>query len=160
MPEPISGPVAQSVYEPSSGGECDPSVASCGPEPAPRVLTLEPIVIDGSAGKNALVAAYDRGSHQPPRCESEKNAALLTCGAAIASGVSMALSAPTGFGLLVAAASGGIALARCGQTVDDYQSCLDEGAARAAAANLCEERGGLPVRGIEDAEVICLRADP
>jgi hypothetical protein len=158
MPEPITGPVQQSMCEPPpiSDGGCDPSLMSCAPAPATPAVTLDPVVVEPDAGKDALVSAYDRQRHEAPSCIDNRNSALLSCSGVAIGGIGLALSGATGVGLVVSSAGLLVSLQRCLQSVDGYQSCLEGGAARAAEANRCEERGGTPVTGVDPGEVVCL----
>jgi hypothetical protein len=160
MPEPITGHVQQSMCEPPpiSDGGCDPSLMSCA-SPAPAAM-LEPVAIEPDPARDALISAYDRGRHEAPSCVDERNAALLSCSGVAIGGVGLALSGATGVGLVVSSAGLLVSLQRCLQSVDGYESCLEDGAARAAEANRCEERGGTPVAGVEQGEVVCLTHEP
>ncbi len=162
MPEPVAGHVQQSICEPPpmSDGGCDPSLMSCAPAPATPAITLEPVVVEADAAKDALVSAYDRGRHEAPSCIDKRNTALLTCGGVAIGGVGLALSGATGVGLLVSSAGLLVSFERCLQAVDGYQRCLEDGAARANEANRCEERSGTPVAGVDPRQVVCLTDEP
>jgi hypothetical protein len=164
MPEPITGHVKQPMCEPPpiSDGGCDSSLMSCAPAPASAApaVTLDPAIIEVDAGKDALISAYDRGRHDAPSCVDNRNAALLSCSGVAVGGVGLALSGASGVGLLVSSAGLLVSLERCFQSVDAYQDCLEDGAARAAEANRCEDRGGTPVAGVDQGEVVCLTHEP
>jgi hypothetical protein len=132
---------------------------SCAPPARPAVV-LDPVPTEPNPGKDALVSAYDRGRHQAPSCDGEHSAALLSCSSVAISAAGFALTGSTGIGLAVSTAGLLVSLERCFQSVDRYESCLDDGAARAAEANQCEERGGTPVAGVESGEVVCLTNEP
>lgn len=143
MPDPISSTSSapnSSHYDPS---ECDPTRASCAPPPAPKQITLEPMVIEGRPPRSA------------PACERELKVAALGCSLGAASLVALALGKTS-----VLALPGLVSLvkeaASCAKLISDYELCKSDGAARIADANRCEADGGTAVAGVERNEVVCL----
>jgi hypothetical protein len=162
MPEPISSNANSSVYDRAqlmSDASCDPSTTTCGPPPPSppvNVVTIEPVLIEGDAGPSELVAAYDKANRPAPQCKSEAAAAAIGCGTAAFSAAATVGTSITGVGLVAGAGVTAANLVNCWYLIDNYTECREVGAARAAAADRCEERGGVPLSGALDNELVCL----
>jgi hypothetical protein len=143
MPAPISSNNS-SVYDPSAqqslANDCDPMLSSCVSQPA---VEIEPVHIDGDAGKQALLQRLEAS-----RCSSDKNEAVL---ALVAVGVAVQQVSP------LAAFLGSAAFAK---ELSEYSHCREASAQLNAAIGACEARDGTPLKGARDGELICLVPAP
>lgn len=159
MPEPINSSGNSSVHDPTSEMSlvdgCDPSAATCGPPPvASNVVTLDPVVVEGDPGVQALLRR-----HAADQCLSEKGNAVLSCSVAVLAATKAVVTASTGVGWPVAVLEGSIAAlnaANCARVVVAYQDCVDKHEARAQAAVTCEADGGSLVVNERADELVCL----
>ncbi len=162
MPSPISS-ANSSVYDRTqlvSDASGDSSTMSWAPEPPVKVVTIEPVLIEGEASRNDLVAAYEQSKRRVPECQNEALAAAVGCGAAALSTASTLAAAPTGIGLAVGMGATVVNVTNCWRLIDAYNDCRELGAARAEVAERCEERGGVPLSGVADNELVCLMVTP
>lgn len=136
MPEPIQNNANSSVYDPNA---CDPTIATCAePPPTRGVVTIEPVVIEGDAGRQALLQKYDAD-----RCRNDLGDAGLACA-----------------GLLAGAATMGplgafIGSVNCARVIVASEDCVAQNRAYREAADSCEARGGLPLMSARPNEIIC-----
>jgi hypothetical protein len=150
MPAPISS---------STSTICDPSLASCVDSPpppvapvaaaAPSTVTIEPVVITGDAGAQALLRRYDATQ----ACGLEKQAAALSC-PAIGLGVLNTLKDP-----ISGIASSFHAGLVCGKELRALSDCREQAEAlQADAARVtddCHARDGMVSPGAFSNEIIC-----
>lgn len=164
MPEPIHNHANSSVYDPTAemslADDCDPNTATCTAEPAaiPNVVTIEPVVVEGDAGVQALLRRQAEG-----RCADEKAQAVLTCSLAAFTGTKALLTAATGIAWPLAALDAGATVlggVNCARTVRVYDACIDEQVERAEHAVECEANGGVPVLGSPAYQPVCLGEKP
>jgi len=143
MPNPISS---------TNPSVCDPSLATCAdfppdvPAPAaarPTIVNLDPVVVTGDAGAQALLRSYDASQ----ACGAQTNAVVLAC-----------LAIPVGV------VDGGISSAylaslNCGKELRALSDCRDEAPAVQSSATQivddCHERGGNVSAGAARNEIIC-----
>ena len=151
MPTPISS-TASSV--------CDPSLASCQSAAPPEaaattvvdspVVGIEPVVVTGDAGAQALLRRYDASQ----ACGSESQAAALSC-PAIGIGVLNALEG----GPLTGLATAFHASINCGKDLRALSNCRDEAEVLKSNAEQvvadCHDRGGAVSPGSSSNEIIC-----
>src|SRR5262245_62017123 len=133
MTTPVSS-ANSSVYDPSAqmsfADGRNAAVPSSGPtasaaSPAPNVVTIDPVLIEGDAGAQQLVQRYEQ-SRRAPDCSLEAKEAALSCAEAAATAVAGGLSATTVVGALPAAA---VVLAQsvtCGKDLSEYFACEDK----------------------------------
>ena len=148
MPDPIQS-TPSSVYDPNA---CDPAITSCAASP-PRseVVTVEPVVIEGDAGKQALLQQYDAN-----QCWSKRGDAALACGTVVAGAIGTAVTSPTGVGLAIGATMTTMAAANCVRLVTEYDNCIEESRSKREAAAACEAKEGIPLLSATGNEVVCL----
>ena len=160
MPDPIQSSGNSSVYDPSEqmskADECDPSTTTCGspPKACSNVVTVEPVVIDGDAGVQALLRR-----HALDQCLDQKGDAERACGVAALTTAKTLLTATTGIGLSVALVDAGLvtfSIENCAEEVSAYQACVDREQAREVAAAKCEADGGVFLDGGRANELVCL----
>jgi len=160
MPDPIQSSGNRSVYDPSEqmskADECDPSTTTCGGQSAAtsNALTIEPVVIEGDAGVQALLRR-----HASDACLDQKGDAKRACGVALLTTGKTLLTASTGIGLSVAGFDAGLTVAsivNCAEEVGEYRECLDQVEAREQAAATCEAEGGVFIQGGRVGELVCL----
>jgi hypothetical protein len=143
MPNPIST---------SGASTCDPNIASCTDfppaAPLPAVsstptVNLEPIVVTGDAGAQALLRSYDASQ----ACGPQKQALSLAC-----------LAIPVGV------VDGGISSAflaslNCGKDLQALSDCRDDAQALQSSATQviddCHDRGGNVSAASSRNEIIC-----
>ena len=139
MPDPIQSSSNSSVYDPNA---CDPEIASCAelPPPAPKnsVVTVEPVVIEGDAGRQALVQKYDAD-----RCRNELGDAAIACAT---------VGATAAGGSVVGAF---LASVNCARVMVAYDNCVAQNRSYREATESCEARGGLPLMSARPNEIIC-----
>jgi hypothetical protein len=150
MPTPISS-TAPSV--------CDPNLASCEsapPEPAagktvgPPVVSIEPVIIMGDAGAQALLRRYDAGQ----ACGQERQSAAASC-PAIGVGIVNVWEG----GSIAGLASSFHASLICGKDLRVLTDCREQAEilqsnAEQVIAN-CHDRGGTVGLGGSRNEIIC-----
>jgi hypothetical protein len=137
MPDPIQSSGNSSVYDPNA---CDPSNASCVPPPAPasQAVTIEPVVIEGDAGRQALLQKYDAD-----RCRNELGDATIACAMV---GATAAGGGPVGAFL---------GAVNCARVIAAYDDCVAQNRSYREASDSCEARGGLPLMSARPNEIIC-----
>jgi hypothetical protein len=149
MPNPIQSTSNSSVYDPAA---CDPAIMSCQEfPPRSEVATIEPVTIEGDAGKQALLKQYDAN-----QCWSKKGDAALACGTVVVSAVGTAVTSPTGVGLVAGAALTTMAAANCVRLIADYDDCVDESRSKREAAAACEANQGVPLLSASGDQIVCL----
>ena len=157
MPDPIQSCGNNSVYDPSAEESapqaCDPRTTSCAPPPAgkPAVVTLEPIVIEGNAGTQALLKKFDQN-----QCHNDKGAAASACATMVGAATLTGLSAPTVAGLVASASIAFANAVDCARLVSAYNNCVDGVQARGEAIASCEGNGGVPLQSAHEGELVCL----
>ncbi len=157
MPDPIQSCGYHSGYDPSADVSappaCDPTTTSCAPPPAgkPAVVTLEPIVVEGDAGAQALLKQFEQS-----QCQNDKGAAALACATMLGSAALTGLSAPTGAGLVLGTSITVANAINCARLVTAYNDCVDDVQAQHEAATSCEADGGVPLQGASEGELVCL----
>ncbi len=139
--------------EMSRGDACDPSVATCADQPpaGKHVVMLEPVVVEGDAGVQALLRR-----HAADQCHGEKGDAVLSCTLTVLAAVKAAVTARVAWP--VAVLETGIAAlgaANCARVVVAYEDCVDKHVARAEATVKCEAEGGKLVVNESATELIC-----
>jgi hypothetical protein len=139
---------------------CDPNLASCqSASPAVAataavvdspVVSIEPVVVTGDAGAQALLRRYDESK----ACRPEWQAAALAC-PAIALGVLNALEG----GPLTGLASAFHASINCGKELRALSDCRDDAEVLRSNAEQvvadCHDRGGAVSPGASSNEIIC-----
>lgn len=143
MPNPIST---------TSPSACDPSLATCADVPAdvpapgaarPAAVSLDPVVVTGDAGAQALLRSYDAGQ----ACNMQQKTATLACLAIPVAVVDNGL------------ASAYLASVNCGKELRALSDCRDEASALQSAASQviddCHDRGGNVSAGASRNEIIC-----
>jgi len=131
---------------------CDPHLASCADSPpavpAPTVsatptVNLEPIVVTGDAGAQALLRSYDASQ----ACGTQPQTTGLACLAIVAGVVES--------GIL----SAFVASINCGKELRALSDCRDEALALQSSAtqviDTCHDRGGTVSAGASRNEIIC-----
>lgn len=124
----------------------------------PNVVTIEPVVVEGDAGVQALLRRQAEG-----RCADEKAQAVLTCSLAAFTGTKALLTAATGIAWPLAALDAGATVlggVNCARTVRVYDACVGEQVERAEHAVECEANGGVPVLGSPAYQPVCLGEKP
>ncbi|HKO48602.1 MAG TPA: hypothetical protein VJV79_12810 [Polyangiaceae bacterium] len=162
MPNPISSE-NRSVYDPSATPgveECDPHMACCAlsspasPE-ATRQVTIAPVYVTGDldSGAQQLVGRHD--ALAAPSCANERSKANVTCGLAEAGAMTLALSAPTGIGLVLGAIATAGAGMHCAREIVAARDCEEQGQRRAVLDAECSARDGVLLIGATG-NLICL----
>jgi len=143
MPTPISS---------SHSSTCDPNLASCADSPAtadapatgsPATVDVEPVVITGDAGSQALLRRYDESK----RCDTQEQGLLLACAAVATNAFE---SGP---------ASAFLASIVCGSQLRALFDCRDEAEALQSSARQviddCHDRDGNVSASSSPNEIIC-----
>ena len=143
MPTPISS---------TSPSTCDPTISSCADSPSaadalpaagPATVDVEPVVITGDAGSQALLRRYDASK----ACGPQEQGLFLACAAVV---TNAAESGP---------ASAFLASIVCGGQLRALSDCRDEAQAlRSSATQVvddCHARGGNVSAGASQNEIIC-----
>ena len=163
MPQPISESDRSGFSPPTSfetADACNPEVASCdavtsqAPE-NPRSVTVDPVYVTGEADSAAceLVRRYDASA--PPRCSTEQNNALLTCGLAAVAAASTAAAAPSVIGVVLAGSTMVGAAVQCARDIKIVLDCQERSDAVANADADCTSRDGVLLTGASS-ELVCL----
>lgn len=152
MPEPIQSNANSSSYGPSLTDSCDPTVASCGPPPAasPNVVTIEPVVVEGDAGRQALLQQYDAD-----RCRNLGGEAVFACAATPFVALAGGASASTGVGFAAGVAMTVYAAEECARLISAYDDCVEQNRSYREAAAGCEAKDGVPYTSANPNEIIC-----
>lgn len=161
MPEPIQSSANSSVYDPgtemSLADACDPSVSTCADQPptSKNVVTVEPVVVEGDAGVQALLRR-----HAADQCLDEKGDAVLSCTVTILAGAKAVVTASTRVvGLPVVVLEAGIAAlaaANCARVVVAHQACVEKHEARTDVGVQCRAEGGTLTVNEGAGELLCL----
>jgi hypothetical protein len=143
MPTPISS---------TSPSTCDPTISSCAeappaaddwPAPGPATVNVEPVVITGDAGAQALLRRYDASD----ACGAQKQGVFLAAAAII---TNAAESGP---------ASAFLASVICGGQLRGLSDCHEDAQALQSSAKQviddCHDRGGKVSAGGAQNEIIC-----
>lgn len=164
MPEPISARTSNTSYarDESSASTCNPDTQSCGPPASSttraQTITLEPVVVTGDLGVQALVEQHSRASRLPPDCDKEFAETRQTCEAALtgvaASTAPVATAAPplAIAGLAINAFNAG---RECGKAIASYTYCVDKNALHERNVAECKANGGVPAQGASADELLC-----
>lgn len=154
MPDPVQSTANSCVYDPNlemlGAIGCDESIATCGPSAAVQreVVTIEPILIQGDAGAQALLKQLDT-----KRCLSQAGDAVLSCAVTM---VAAGGASATGVGLGAALAAASLGAANCARVVTAYDDCVSEQQARREASQACEAKDGLPLLTADNKTLVCL----
>lgn len=149
MPNPISS---------AGPSTCDPGNASCAEFPpatppaasGTAVVNLEPVLVTGDAGAQALLRSYDASQ----ACGQPRTDLYLACSAIVLGVANILDEGPIG-----GVASTFHASISCGKELRALADCRDEAQAlQSSAAQLvddCHERGGKVSAGALHNEIVC-----
>jgi hypothetical protein len=143
----------------ATSNACDPNLASCIDSPpaelppvkaaTPSVVTIEPVVITGDAGAQALLRRYDAEQ----ACLQEKDTAILSCAALVPGALSTLKDRVSGL------AGSLLTSVVCGKELRALSDCREQAEARQSEAarviDDCHARDGTVGPGACSSEIIC-----